>query len=129
MILDTNILIYAATRDFPELDMLLSSGPFAASVITRIEAFGFTRLEAEEEMALDALFSRLRLLPLSDTVVAQTIALRQERKMSLADAIIAATALVYNLPLVTRNVDDYKRIAGLEIINPFAPNPQGRRLG
>ena len=40
--------------------------------------------------------------------------------MGTADAIIAATALEFGLPLVTRNVDDFKHIAELEIINPFA---------
>jgi hypothetical protein len=48
--------------------------------------------------------------------------LRQRRKIRLADAIIAATALVYALPLVTRNVDDYKHITALTLINPFAPS-------
>jgi predicted nucleic acid-binding protein len=33
--------------------------------------------------------------------------------------VIAATALVNNLKLVTRNVDDYKGVKGLEIFNPF----------
>jgi predicted nucleic acid-binding protein len=37
----------------------------------------------------------------------------------LGDAIIAATALVHGLTLVTRNVDDFKHIAGLELENPF----------
>ena len=40
--------------------------------------------------------------------------------MGTADAIIAATALEFCLPLVTRNVDDFKHIAELEINNPFA---------
>jgi predicted nucleic acid-binding protein len=39
--------------------------------------------------------------------------------MGLGDAIIAATALEYDLPLVTRNEDDFKHIAELKIINPF----------
>ena len=46
------------------------------------------------------------------------------RKMGLADAIIAATALVHGLKLVTRNVDDFKHIAGVEIVNPF-DEPEG----
>ena len=41
--------------------------------------------------------------------------------MSLADAIIAATALEYGVPLVTRNVDDFKHIPGLDLRNPFPP--------
>jgi len=40
--------------------------------------------------------------------------------MKLGDAVIAATALEYGVPLVTRNVDDFKHIPGLQIINPFA---------
>jgi predicted nucleic acid-binding protein len=48
-----------------------------------------------------------------------TNALRQQKKTSLADAVIAATALAHDLPLVTRNVDDFKHVAGLKLINPF----------
>jgi predicted nucleic acid-binding protein len=40
--------------------------------------------------------------------------------MSLADSILAATALLHRLPLVTRNEADFTHVAGLEIINPFA---------
>ena len=32
----------------------------------------------------------------------------------------AATALVHNLPLVTRNVEDFTGIPGLLVVNPFA---------
>jgi predicted nucleic acid-binding protein len=52
-------------------------------------------------------------------VIERAIRLRQQKKMKLGDAIIAATALEFGLPLVTRNVDDFKHVAELEIINPF----------
>ena len=52
-------------------------------------------------------------------MIAKSIELRQIRRMGLADAIIAATALVHAMPLVTRNADDFKAIEGLEVINPF----------
>lgn len=35
------------------------------------------------------------------------------------DGLIAASALVNNLKLVTRNVKDFKDIGGLELINPW----------
>ncbi len=35
------------------------------------------------------------------------------------DALIAASALVHNHKLVTRNVKDFEAIAGLELINPW----------
>jgi hypothetical protein len=39
--------------------------------------------------------------------------------MKLGDAIIAATALEYGVPVVTRNATDFSQIPGLEVINPF----------
>jgi predicted nucleic acid-binding protein len=35
------------------------------------------------------------------------------------DGLIAASALVHNCKLVTRNVKDFKKVAGLEIIDPW----------
>ncbi len=56
---------------------------------------------------------------MNDAVAEAAILLRRARRMKLGDALIAATALLYDLPLVTRNVDDFKHIAGLRLINPF----------
>jgi len=39
--------------------------------------------------------------------------------IKLPDAIIAASALTANLPLLTRNTSDFLRIAELQTINPF----------
>jgi predicted nucleic acid-binding protein len=39
--------------------------------------------------------------------------------MSVGDAIIAATALTYRETLATRNIDDFKWIDGLDVINPI----------
>jgi toxin FitB len=60
---------------------------------------------------------------LDEEIVSSSIHLRQIRRIGLADAIIAATALVHSMPLVTRNVEDFKGIEGLEVINPFARRP------
>ena len=76
------------------------------------------------------------MLPLSDAVVARAVSLRQERKTSLGDALIAATALVFGRELLTRNVKDFVGIPGLvvstrwrmEIPNRKVPAPT-RRYG
>ncbi|MGB3265430.1 MAG: hypothetical protein WBA89_15905 [Microcoleus sp.] len=39
--------------------------------------------------------------------------------MTLGDAIIAATALVYGRSLATRNIGNFRWIAELTLINPF----------
>lgn len=39
--------------------------------------------------------------------------------MSLGDAIILATAVIYKIPLMTRNSKDFDWIDDLILINPF----------
>ncbi|HSX81175.1 MAG TPA: hypothetical protein VLQ80_21725 [Candidatus Saccharimonadia bacterium] len=44
-------------------------------------------------------------MPLSQVVLDQAVALRQQWKMSLGDALVAGTALVHRLTLIIRNVE------------------------
>ena len=118
-LLDSNVLIYAANKNAESLrDFVCTAGNAAAS-ITEIEVYGFSGLKDEEKGALDILFAFLEVYALEEHVISKAIHLRQSRRMGLADAIIAATALVHSLPLITRNVEDFKSVDGLEVINPF----------
>ncbi len=54
-----------------------------------------------------------------ENIADKAIELRKQTKIKLADAVIAATALQHNLKLATRNVDDFKMIEGLEVVNIF----------
>jgi toxin FitB len=72
---------------------------------------------------LEAFFRLARVLPLSQAVLDQAVVLRQQRKMSLGDALVAGTALAHGLTLVTRNVEDFQWIQGLSLLNPFEPEP------
>ena len=120
MLLDSNILIYGAKGANPALDAILDRTDLAATSITKIETLGFHRLSTLEKQWLETAFDRMKILLLEEAVAARAIALRQERKMGLADAIIAATALVHEMPLVTRNIVDFKHVGRLRLIDPFA---------
>jgi len=39
--------------------------------------------------------------------------------MSLGDSIIAATSLVFNAELYTRNISDFKHISDIKVLNPI----------
>ena len=119
MLLDTNILIYLAQPGGETLQAQIASTSPAASLISRVEALGFQRIADDERERLDTVFAWVEVLPVDDAVADAAILLRQSRRMKLGDALIAATALLYDLPLVTRNDGDFKHVPGLKLINPF----------
>ncbi|MFI3220828.1 MAG: PIN domain-containing protein, partial [Methylococcales bacterium] len=64
----------------------------------------------------------LKIMPINEAVIDKAIELRQQFKMKSNDSIIAATALLNNMDVYTRNVDDFKNIIGLSVINPILQN-------
>ncbi len=68
---------------------------------------------------LQLLTPNQRQLELTELVVKQTILLRKQNKTKLPDVIIAATAIVFDLTLITRNTNDFKNIPNLTVINPY----------
>jgi len=89
------------------------------SVITKMEALGYNFSSDSDEGVMKIFINGSRILDIRDEIIDQTIIIRKGQKIGLPDAIIAATALVNNLTLVTRNKSDFKNIEGLKIINPF----------
>jgi predicted nucleic acid-binding protein len=59
------------------------------------------------------------IIQLSDDVVDSTILLKKAIKIKTPDAIIAATALVDGLVIITNNITDFKRVKGLKVSNPY----------
>lgn len=121
MLLDTNIVIHACQTGGAALQAWTRHPDAAIASVTRIEALGFARISRAEESAIRTYVDASLTYPLDEDVIERAITLRQQKKMKLGDAIIAATALEYDLPLVTRNEADFKHITGLALINPFKP--------
>ena len=60
-----------------------------------------------------------RLLPVDEHVARRAAALHAPDPAPFRDALIAATAQVHGMTVVTRNVGDFGRFAGLEVTNPW----------
>ena len=88
------------------------------SIITKIEVLGFNAPENHYKLLKDFMNDSI-VLELSNEIVDSCIDIRKKHKIKLPDAIIAATALVYSLTIITRNVSDFKNIEGIVAINPY----------
>jgi predicted nucleic acid-binding protein len=79
---------------------------------------GFNELPAKMSSMEDFVNTAV-VLPLDELVTSHVISLRRQYKIKLGDAIIAATALAYDLTLITHNTVDFNNIRGAQIIDPY----------
>lgn len=118
ILLDSNILIYSAQAAYAHLRPLVSDPSHQISSFTMLEVLGFSSLTAIDKAYFQSAFDILDVKEISLPIINQAILLRQTRKMSPGDALIAATALVFGSELYTRNVSDFNWINGLTVVNP-----------
>lgn len=117
IVLDTNAFIYIANGTLST--SIIAQTDIAYASVTKIEALGFSTIPANELLILKALFAEAYNLELSEPIVDLAVQLRQAKRMSLGDSIVAATALENALELWSANIDDFKHIDKLKLINPL----------
>jgi predicted nucleic acid-binding protein len=115
LLIDSNIIIYATQPQFPELRTLITENDCFVSIISKIEVLGYHQLSSREKLGLEDFFAGADVIDLNSSIVSKAIELRQAKKLSLGDAIIAATALEFGLVLVTRNAKDFIHIPDLTV--------------
>jgi len=86
------------------------------SIITKKELLAKPGLRDAERAAILTELGECRLIPLSDSIAAQYSDLRRRfPALTKGDALIAATALVKHLPLMTRNKRHFHMVPGLTL--------------
>jgi len=87
------------------------------SVITQIEALSWVNPDKQKEAAIRSFISDAHIIPLSDEVVKKCVSIRRAKKTRTPDAVIATTAIVHDMTLLTSD-NDFQGIQGLNVINP-----------
>lgn len=115
ILFDTNIFIdmldgvHEATVELGNYD-----NP-AISVITYMELLSGAVPRPQEKPVLEAVLADFTVLQVDPQIIEHAISIRGKSlltppKIKLPDAIIAATALSYQMPLITRNGKDFARV-------------------
>ncbi len=118
-LLDSNIIIYLTYPEFDDLRKWIKQNNPYVSWISYVEALGYHDLKQADKVNLEAFFNSSTLVPVSFDVIKLATGLRQIRKLSLGDSLLAATALKNKMVLVTNNEQDFKMIEGLQLENPL----------
>ncbi|MBG1260681.1 type II toxin-antitoxin system VapC family toxin [Nostoc commune] len=119
MLIDSNIIIYSAQPENAQLRELIAEYTPAVSALSYLEVLGYHLLKEEQRPYFEEFFQVAQVLAISQDVLNQAVILRQQKRMTLGDAIIAGTVLVYGLTLITRNTDDFRWITQVRLWNPF----------
>ena len=122
---DTNTVIYFLQRQFTPSaerfidDIVLNSQP-AISAITEIELLCWKSANENDLLILRNFIKDSYVYELDQDIKNQTAEIRKYHTLKLPDAIIAATAIVNKLTLITRNAKDFEKLPELKISNPYS---------
>lgn len=121
-LIDTNVISHLFADRLPqkgkEFVTSIINTDFIISVVVEIEAL--TYHDIPNKMTLIEEFINLAtILQLDSPVTKKSIEIRRKyKKLKLGDAIIAATALIHDLTIITNNIKDFTNIKDLKIIDP-----------
>lgn len=120
-LIDTNAVIDYLDNKLPDTAAELIDGiNVKISVITRMELLAWPGASKKQSLILSEFVDAAEVFNLEEPVIIKAIEIRKETKTKLPDAIIAATAMVHQLTLITRNTKDFERIEGLKVMDPYS---------
>ncbi|MCO6487004.1 MAG: type II toxin-antitoxin system VapC family toxin [Phaeodactylibacter sp.] len=114
LLIDTNIALYLLDGD-TTIAELLNGRDVHVSFITELELLGFQDIKEEDRSIIEELLNTCIIVDLNQAIKGITIDLKQKYKLKLPDAIIAATSIYMNLPLISAD-KDFDRISDLQFI-------------
>ena len=119
-LIDTNSVIDYLDNKLPDnANELIDGVDSKISVITRMELLAWPGASKQQTIILIEFINASEVFTLEEPVILKTIEIRKAYKTKLPDAIVAATALVNEFTIITRNMKDFDKIEGLEVINPY----------
>lgn len=121
-LLDTNLLIDINRKYAPAAEFLNSLSEWVISIMTHFELIRGTK-NKEQLNKIEKDLKQFETLYVDKNIQHRALEIYSKFKLShnvsIVDSFIAATAIEYNMVLVTRNLKHYKFIKGLELYKPY----------
>jgi predicted nucleic acid-binding protein len=104
-VLDSNIImdLFNGLIPLESFRQMLTDTEQLISVITELELLSFPRISAEQETKIKLFLEKREIVPLTEDVKHKAIEFRRSTNKKLPDSIIAATSIVSDAALVTRD--------------------------
>jgi predicted nucleic acid-binding protein len=120
---DTNAVAYYLQKNFSQETLIWINDnvihyQVAMSSITQIELLSWKINDLNDIKVLNDFISDSVIFELEPSIKLKTVELRRTYSIKLPDAIIAATALMMDLTLIS-NDRGFSKIASLKLFNPF----------
>jgi len=116
ILVDSNVIIYSAKPALIGLREHFIGHDAVFSQLSRLEVLGFHGLTAEDKDYFEAVFAEFPVVPIDAEIIDRAIQIRRSHRTRTADAIIAATALKLDCPLLTADTRDFLRISELKVL-------------
>ena len=121
-LIDTNIISKYSNDLISEQGCLFLEDIFDTEIlisfITRIEVLVYNPSEASVKLTISSILEASFELSMSEEILLKTVEIRKKAKIKLPDAVIAATAIIHNLTLLSDNNSDFLKVGELKYINP-----------
>ncbi len=125
-LIDTSAVIKYLTIAFPAkgisfMDSIVDVESII-SFISEIELQVWNPPDPSDMIIYAEFINESKIITIEDAIIKKTIDIRKNQKLKVPDAIVAATAIVYKLTLVSDNDKDFTKVPGLKYVNPASMN-------
>jgi predicted nucleic acid-binding protein len=113
-LLDTNAVLYILAGDEVLADFLFGESLYI-SIITEMELLGYQDISEQEKEQIKEMLSDFIILNIDKEVKEKTIEIKKQTRLKLPDSIIAASAIVFDMPLITAD-KQFKTVKNLNLL-------------
>ncbi|TAD99129.1 MAG: PIN domain-containing protein [Bacteroidetes bacterium] len=125
-LLDSNIVIDYLYDQIPsyrieEMENIFQNS-FQMSIVSEIEILGWKKILTDRKISIEEveeILGTAKIFEVNQKIKQKAIELKQIYQTPTVDAIIAATAIIYELTLVSKNMKDFIRIEELSFFSPY----------